>query len=214
MKFIKLYLMLVLICFSCSVKKTATVNSHCYRNSYGFLEDNLPLDICIEKNKVIYNLFDKFDFNGDGLLDIALEIGDNSLINGMQTELVIYKKNFDNTYTKFRSLNNVYPIWFANYEPTIKLKNEELNTIKQHYKMGNPLNELEVLDNKIVLNLNADVGYKYSLMFTYDANINDWLLSDYIMFDIFNDTKKTYQSNKYNTSIKEFSYFNFIDGLY
>lgn len=203
----------IMICCSCKAqqKKQDTI---CYQKARGFIENRLPNDICIEKDELIYTLFDKFDFNSDGLQDIAVKIGKKKRKNGDSRKFSIYQKVNDSTYTKFRVLNNIYPLWFEDYRSSVKLEDPNLNALKQQYEMGNPLQQVKLIENKIVLNLNADVGYKYVLTFTFSSEKQDWLLTEYLEYDTFNDTKTPYPNEKLNTSISEFSYFGFLNGEY
>ena len=209
----KLILVLtVIICCSCNAQQKK--DSVCYKNSRGFIENKLPNDICVKKDEMIYSLFNKFDFNNDGLTDVAIEKGNKNLKDGNQTDLVIYEKINDSTYTKFRALNNVYPIWFDVYDSSVKLDDSALNDIKEYYEMGDPLRVIELVENKIILNLKGDAVTDYILTFTYLKEKKDWILSKYIEFDLNNNVKKPYSNDRLNTSISDFSYLEFLNGEY
>ncbi|MEC7263581.1 MAG: hypothetical protein VXW38_07555 [Bacteroidota bacterium] len=84
---------------------------YCYQNAWTkWIENELPESICVQKENMIYHLFKDFDFNQDGLKDIAIESGGKELIEGMKTDLVIYKKVNDGTFVNFKTLDNIYPL--------------------------------------------------------------------------------------------------------
>jgi len=205
---------ILIICYSCNAQQKK-IEKECYKTSWAkWIENELPESICVQKENMIYHLFKDFDFNQDGLKDLAIERGKKKLIEGMKTYLVIYKKVNDSTYVKFKTLDNIYPLWFSSYETTSNLKDSILNNPKQSYEMGNPLQEIEMLDNRIIMNLNADVGYKYILIFTFSKERNDWVLSEYLEYDVYMDIKTPYPNNKIGSSISDFSYEKFINGEY
>jgi len=203
---------IIIFCCACNAQQKEQ-DIICYQKSKGFIKNRLPDDICIGKGELIYTLFDRFDFNIDGLQDLAIEKGDEELVNGLQTELVIYQKVNDSTFAKFRELDNVYPLWFEDYRPHIKVNEPELDSIKEYYE-GNPLRWIELVDNKIVLTLNGDVVTEYILTYTYSNEKEDWLLTDYIEYILHNNEKKPYPTDKIGTSISEFSYLKFLNGEY
>jgi len=202
----------IMICITCNAQQKE-MDTICYQKSKGFIKNRLPGDICIGKGELIYTLFDKFDFNSDGLQDLAIEKGGNKLVNGMQTVLIVYQKVNDSRYTKFKEFGNVYPLWFENYHPHVKVNDPQLDAIKEYYE-GNPLRWIELVDNKIVLTLNGDVVTEYILTYTYSNEKKDWLLTDYVEYNLHNNVKKPFPSDKTGTSISEFSYLKFMNGEY
>lgn len=203
---------IIIFCCACNAQQKEQ-DSICYQRSKGFIQNRLPDDVCIDKGELIYTLFDRFDFNIDGLQDLAIEKGNEELVNGLQTELVIYQKVNDSAFTKFRELDNVYPLWFEDYSPHIKVNEPELDSIKEYYE-GNPLRRIELVNNRIVLNLNGDAVTECILTFTYSNEKEDWFLTDYVEYDLHNNEKKPYPSDKIGTSISEFSYLKFLNGEY
>jgi len=206
--------LITMICYSCNAQQKKS-NTECYQNSWAkWIENELPETICVQKDEMIYHLFNKFDFNSDGLLDVAIEKGGNKLTDGMQTELVMYQQINDSTYTKYRTLDNVYPLWFDDYDSPVKLDDSALNDIKEYYEMGDPLRRIELVENKIILNLKGDAVTDYILTFTYSKEKKDWILSNYIEFDLHNNIKTPYPSDKIGTSISEFSFIEYLNGEY
>ncbi|GAB4514894.1 MAG: hypothetical protein Tsb004_23410 [Allomuricauda sp.] len=200
-------------CFSCNAQENQT-SKYCYQNVWAkWIENELPESICIKEDEMIYGLFKKFDFNIDGMQDLAIEKGGDELVNGLQTELVVYQKVNDSTFIKFRELDNVYPLWFEDYDPSVKIGDPKIDTVKEYYE-GNPLRRIELVDNIIVLNLNGDVVTEYILTYTYSNEKEDWFLTDYVEYDLHNNVKKPYPSDNIGTSISEFSYVEFMNGEY
>lgn len=200
-------------CFFCNAQVNQT-NKYCYQNVWAkWIENELPESICIKEDEMIYGLFKKFDFNIDGIQDLAIEKGGDELVNGLQTELVVYQKVNDSTFIKFRELDNVYPLWFEDYDPSVKIGDPKIDTVKEYYER-NPLRRIELVYNTIVLNLNGDAVTEYILTYTYSNEIKDWFLTDYIEYDLYNNEKKHYPSDKIGTSISEFSYLKFMNGEY
>lgn len=182
----------------------------CYKQASGFLEQQLPKDVCIGKNEKIYAFYNKFDFNFDGLQDIAIEKGPRELKNGDLTQLVIYEQNALENYTIFKTLDNIFPHWFSDYNPSNITNDVKLDSIKKIYIMGNPLDELLIKENKIIFKLNADVGFKYVVTYVFDIEKRDWILKEYTEYDLYNKEKKTI--NKwFNLSISKFSYFEYLN---
>jgi len=125
---LKLITIGILIAVRSCMAQEQKINEDCYKTSWAkWIESKLPESICIQKENMIYHLFKDFDFNQDGLKDVAIERGEKELIEGMKTYLVIYQKVNDSAYVRFKTLDNVYPLWFSSYEPTIKLKDSILN---------------------------------------------------------------------------------------
>ncbi|UNY99055.1 hypothetical protein MQE36_01595 [Zhouia spongiae] len=202
---------LAVFCYKCNAQVRDTT---CYKKAKGFIENKLPDGICIKKHELIYDFFDNIDFNNDRISDVAIEVGNDGLKNGDQTILVVYRSINDTTYSKFKELDNVYPIWFDNYSRNIELEDPKLNAIKEKYEGRNPLRKLEMVNNRIILNLKYDVGYEYIYEFTFNNEKQDWLLSKYIIWDL-NENIKSEEDNGYlNTSVSEFNYFKFITGEY
>ena len=131
----KIFLGLIAItCYSC-IAQHKKANNVCNQNSSAkWIENELPETICIEKDEMIYNLFNEFDFNNDELFDIAIEKGSEKLRDGEQVELVFFKKINDSTFTKFRTFKNIYPVWFNEYDSSDKLEDSTLNEIKNTMK--------------------------------------------------------------------------------
>jgi len=77
-----------------------------------------------------------------------------------------------------------------------------------------PAGGIELVDNKIVLTLNGDAVTEYILTYTYSNEKEDWLLTDYIEYDLHNNVKKPFPSDKIGTSISEFSYLKFMNREY
>ncbi|WP_298782675.1 hypothetical protein [uncultured Polaribacter sp.] len=211
----KLILVLIIMsCYSCNAQQKKN-ESNCNRNSWAkWIENELPETICVQKGEMIYSLFNEFDFNSDGLQDIAIKIGKKERKNGDVRKLSVYKKVNDSIYTKFKTLNNIYPIWFNDYDSSVKLKDPKLNKIKEYYEMGNPLRKLTLEKSKITLNLKGDSVTEYILTFIFSKEKQDWLLSNYIEFDLNNNTKRPYLTERLNTSISDFTYLEFLNGEY
>lgn len=144
---------------------------------------------------------------------MAIEKGGDELVNGMQTKLVVYQKVNDSTFTEFRELDNVYPLWFEDYHPHIKVNDPQLDSIKEYYE-GNPLKWINLMENKIELTLNGDAVTEYILTYTFSKEKEDWLLTDYVEYDLNNNEKKPYPSDMIGTSISQFSYIKFMNGEY
>jgi hypothetical protein len=187
-------------------------NNECYKNTWAkWIKNELPQSICVGENEMIYYLTDDFDFDKDGLNDIAIKIGKKERKNGDVRKLFIYQKINDSTFTKFRELDNVYPLWFEDYDPSVKVGDSKIDAVKEYYE-GNPLRWIELVDNKIKLTLNGDVVTEYILTYTYFGSKEDWILTDYVEYDLHNNVKKPFLSDKIGTSISEFSYIKFLNG--
>ena len=210
MKLKKIVNGIIIICCACNAQQKN--NEKCLKTSWAkWIESKLPESICVQENEMIYYLTDNFDYNKDGLNDIAIKVGKRERKNGDVRKLVIYQKVNDSVFTKFRELDNVYPLWFEDYSPHIKVNEPELDSIKEYYE-GSPLRWVKLVDNRIVLTLNGDVVTEYILTYTYSNEKEDWFLTDYIEYDLHNNVKKTYPSDKTGTSISEFSYIKFLNG--
>ena len=103
-------------------------------------------------------------------------------------------------------------MWFNDYDSSVKLEDPKLNQIKEYYEMGNPLRNITLEKDKIILNLKGDSVTEYILTYSFSKENQDWLLSNYIEFDLNSNTKKPYLTEKLNTSISNFTYLEFLNG--
>ncbi|RIV68908.1 hypothetical protein [Flagellimonas aequoris] len=211
----KMILMLIIFfCCSCNAQQKKAVKE-CYKTSWAkWIENELPESICVSKNEMIYHLFDEFDFNNDGLIDVAIKLGNKDRKNGDLRKLCIYQKVNDSTFTKFREFDNIYPLWFEDYHPDVKVNDPKLDSIKEYYEMGDPLKDIDLVDNKIMLVLKEDAVTECLITFTYSNEKKDWLLTTYVEYNFHNNTKNPYPTDKIGTSISEFSYIKYLNGEY
>ena len=80
--------------------------------------------------------------------------------------------------------------------------------------MGNPLRSINLEGNKIILNLKGDSVTEYILTYTFSKENQDWILSNYMEFDLNKNIKRFYPNDRLNTTISDFSYLDFLNGEY
>lgn len=215
MKNIHNVLFFCIVCFSCQSQK-AILQLDCNRDTWAkWIRKKLPNSICVEQDKMVYNLYDDFDYNSDAMKDVAIEIGRKKLSTDNINTLVFYKQLKDSTFVKYKELNNIYPTWFSNYSLSAEEKDTKFNVTKELYGGNNPLIGLELKQDLIILNLIGDAVTEYYLTFKYSLDNHDWFLIKYKELDKTSNIRLPYtNTNKLNTSITKFNYKDFFYGLY
>ena len=170
----------------------------------------VPKDVCIRKEYVINYIYSKYnctDFNKDGLTDFVFSMRKKEKTIGDTTFLVFYKMNIDSSYTLIKCFDNIIPIYFDPNVEVPNLKNENLHRIFQCYSIPNPLNHVEITDDKIEMIVNFDDHFYESITYQYvfDSTKNDWILIEKIYYQ--GDMGK-HLSIKLNDKLSKFSYCN------
>ena len=159
-------LLLSFIYFQCYAQQDS-----CYQQSWTKrIAKKLPASVCIDKEEIIYQFFSDFDFNQDGLSDIAIKVGKKKKSNGDTLKLKIFKQLVDSTFVEFMQLNNIFPIYFEKYSLDYNVQDKGLLKIKDRYQETYPLEHLKLEDNYISIRMIADATATFHLLYTYNAN--------------------------------------------
>jgi hypothetical protein len=201
-------LLLSFICFHCCAQQDS-----CYQNSWTKrIAKKLPANVCINKEETIYQFFSDFDFNKDGLSDIAIKAGKSKKSNGDTLKLTIFRQLIDSTFVEFMQLDNIFPIYFEKYSLDYNIQDEGLLKTKNRYQEAYPLEHLKLEDNYISIRMIADATASFHLLYTYSTPEKDWLLTEFSIVNEEIDTVINHDTFRLGTSILDFSYFDYIEG--
>lgn len=203
-------LALFLFCSSCLAQNSSTCNRDVRREKYLKV---IPENICFPKGYLLSNVYESTDVDSDGLDDLVFKLKKSEIQNGDTALLMVYKQMVDSTFILIKELNNLFPLYFDSYDLDNDLGDERLNTVKNRYHGMHPLlKDLIIQDSNLTLRLFADVGYEYFYYYVFDNDANDWLLKEIVEYDTFEEEGKVRESPSVGTSIKEFSYFRYVEG--
>lgn len=125
--------------------------------------------------------------------------------------LEIYTQQPDSSFTKFKTLNNIYPIYFENYSLDYEIENEDLSKLKDRYQGFNPLEELKVEHNKIVLKILSDATTSFILTYTYSSKKANWFLDKFELYDHNSERVIEDSTRLIGSGIDSFDYFDYLE---
>lgn len=214
-----IFFMLVnLKCYS----QQSNCNQEVYRNN---LRDKIPKSVCIPKNHLIRDIISQEDLNNDGLEDFVITHSKSKIKDTDTLFVSIYSQKIDSIYTFKKKLGNLYPMFLDDYDSDIYITKSENVKELVSYSGNYPLNKLEFLKNKIVINFEIAEGETMELYFVYRKEEDNWFLKWGIYESKLTRTEqeilgddndfvpvkqKIYYKKNEQISIDSFNYFNWI----
>ena len=204
-----LMLLFVELTIGYHVNAQDSVTSGCNRSvRFNQYLEKLPKEVCLPQgNYFVFGIFDKTDVNNDGLDDCIFCWCKYPYNDGDTTFVSFYKQNSDSTYSLFKTLDNLYPIYLKSYNDLYTPKEEELRIIQKNYYYRYPLYELKIEKDKIIIELKNDAESNLIITYQYDKDLKNWKYIDCIESFFYNDgINKLDFSNELGPTIDNFKY--------
>lgn len=171
----KVLFLLLMFLSVCSCKGQS--NNPCFKD---VLVDRykkiLPQEICIPKGYIIDEIYDSTDINQDGLRDFIFSWRKTDINDGDTIFVSFYKHLSDGTYKYYKTLNNLFPVYFKDYNMSYKITDKALFDIWIKYNGMYPFLNLEITDRDIILKILCAAGEGYNLFYQFDNKIDNWIL--------------------------------------
>lgn len=203
--------LLLFVSFSCQAQNQAYCNRAVRSDFYS---KKIPQGICLKPGYEFSYLYDQVDVNGDGMKDFMTEWRRQDIEDGDTLFLSIYEQIDSAKYELVKTFDNLYPIYFKDYDFEYDVPDSLLNELKGAYNGGNPLNRLEFKEGEIIIYLQPGVVDHYFLHYRYDPREKDWYLERRIYSEEDYEGNLHEVSNEYlweeRMSLDDFNYFNYL----
>lgn len=167
------FILLLLFCANCACaqKKDDTCNR---RVRYKRLASKLDSSICVPDTHEITDLEDEVDLDGDGLKDKIVQWQKINIADGDTVIHAIYKQSKDGGFVLYKSLTNLLPLYFKNYD--VKSADARLESIRSAYVY--PVKSIVEFKNKTIeLTFYTEDTTIKKLIFVFQNTKETWVLS-------------------------------------
>lgn len=199
------------ICFSLTFITFSVIAQDCHHATLiKGLASAIPVNFCIPNGYLIDEIYEPADVNGDELPEYIFSWRRTSLQDGDTIFVSFYQNNGRNRFSHMKTLANLFPIYFRNYKNSSSLNDSSLATLHEKYNGWNPLQDLQITDNKIVIKMERSAGE--GLIFTFEYITNDWFLKELREWTEDRDrnlTSRIIKAPNYGSSITKFGYFDY-----
>lgn len=172
-KIIILLIIFLLDLFSCNGQSDTSCFKEVLDNSYKKI---LPQEICIPNGYIIDEIYDSTDVNQDGLKEFIFSWRKKEINDGDTIFVSFYKHLPNGKYQHFKTLSNLFPVYFKNYHTSYEVKDKTLFDIWFKYNGMYPFLNLEIKDRNIILKILCAAREGYNLFYQFDNKINNWVL--------------------------------------
>lgn len=175
----------------------------------------IPKDFYMPKGYKYFDVIDNVDLTADGVNDLIIHWEKKDLVDGDLTYVNIYTKKNDTIFSGLTVLNNLYPMYFHEYDLKYKVKDKNLEEI--HAKLtlaGADRFKVEFKKNVIWIELFTEVQAGVDVFFSYDTQKQNWFLSKEIYWvgDNLKSVKQVRQTKliKNGIAIEKFNMLNYL----
>ncbi len=121
---------------------------------------------------VIHN---EADLTNDAIQELVIKLEKQKIKDGDKSILQIYKKSTKGIYELYRTLDNVYPMYFKSYALDYKANDSTLNEIQGRYSSAE-YSEVLLGENTLILKFHSEATMGYNFHYVFDKQKQDWLL--------------------------------------
>jgi hypothetical protein len=136
----------------------------------------IPQSVCIPEgmfNYITY-VYDGIDINGDGLEDFICDWNLKPLHDGDTLYLSVFFQNPDSTFSHFKTLTNLYPIYFESYSDSYVPEDTSLLALHKKYGDFTPKKDLTIEKDAIIITMYLDADADLRVTYKFDKTINNW----------------------------------------
>lgn len=148
-----------------------------------------------------------FDFNSDGIKDLALKAVPMNLEDGAEINLEIHQLNEEGYSNFVYVFKNIYPLWYRRYgfEYIATLSSEKQSNYP--YMGEYPLKSLQIKGDSILISIVTGVLEGVDLTYSFNQKKSDWYLieENHWTSNLLGDKKIDYQCVN-GESLKAFDY--------
>jgi hypothetical protein len=167
-----LYCLVLTVLYACASAQSAI--SNCTRTvRYLSLKSKLDSSICVPKGYQIMDIIN-VDLDGNGYADKVVKWHKIKLSDGDTTYFSIYRGEKPSGFSLFKTLDNLSPLYFKNYEAPSGMTYYDSIKFLYYYPT---LNEVNFSTGMISLKFYVDAANVRKLLFNYSQKDNTWILS-------------------------------------
>ena len=167
-----------LVSLGCRSQSTdeAEIHNECNRAVYikEYLK-HLPSNICLPKGYQVMMVNNKTDLTGDAIPELVIKLEKQAITDGDTSLLYVYRKNTKGIYEIFKTLHNVYPLYFKSYSLDYTVTDSKLNETQARYSSAE-FSEVLFKDNRIIIKFHSEATMGYNFHFVFNKQKQDWFL--------------------------------------
>jgi len=167
-----------LFSLSCHSQPTneAEKSDECNRSVYikEYLK-RLPSNVCVPKGYQVMMINDQVDLTNDAIPEVVMKLDKQTVVDGDTSLLLIYRKNTKGVYEIFKTLHNVYPLYFKSYGLNYIVADPKLSEIQSRYSSAE-FSEVLLKNSTLIIKFHSEATMGYNFHFLFNNQKQDWYL--------------------------------------